>query len=385
MQIRKTIASDLPAVMQIYADARQMMVESGNHNQWTGGHPAQAIIENDIAEGKSYVCTDGETVLAVFYLDIAPDPTYAKIDGAWQRPDAEYGVVHRIARARGAKGAGAFCLEWCFGQIPNIRIDTHRDNAPMIKLLGRLGYKYCGTIWLENGDERLAFQKVGAGNRLEEMSAFFNSRAESYNEVHVGHIDGGIESKNVIASFLPAHTKSIIDFGIGTGLELKGIFDRFPNAKITGLDIAENMLDLLKKTYPDKRINLYCESYLDYDFGDNLYDAAVSVMTLHHYTHEVKTNLYRKIYQCVKQNGVYVECDYMLSAHEHENPQEVEDFHFSEYQRLKDEQGLTDSMKYHYDTPCTVDNQITMLLEAGFSKVSEVWRKKDTVVLVAEK
>jgi len=222
-------------------------------------------------------------------------------------------------------------------------------------------------------------------NKLEEMSAFFNSRAESYNEVHVGHLDGGIESKNIIASFLPGHTKTIIDFGIGTGLELKGIFDRFPDAEITGLDIAENMLQLLKETYPGKRINLHCKSYLDYDFGDNLYDTAVSVMTLHHYTHEVKTDLYRKICKCIKQNGVYVECDYMLPAHEHENPQETEDFYFSEYQRLKDEQGITDSREYHYDTPCTVDNQIKMLLEAGFAEVNEVWNKGDTVILVAKK
>ena len=161
MEIRKTTIADLPAVMEIYADARQMMAESGNPNQWTGGHPAQSIIENDIAVGKSHVCTRGGAIAAVFFLDTAPDPTYAKIDGAWLNPDELYGIVHRIARARDAKGAGAFCLEWCFGQIPNIRIDTHRDNAPMINLLKRLGYHYCGVIWLASGDERLAFQKAG--------------------------------------------------------------------------------------------------------------------------------------------------------------------------------------------------------------------------------
>ena len=222
-------------------------------------------------------------------------------------------------------------------------------------------------------------------NKLEEMSTFFNSRAESYNEVHVGHLDGGIESKNMIASFLPSRTKTIIDFGIGTGLELKGIFDRFPDAEITGLDIAENMLQLLKESYPDKKIKLYCESYLDYNFGDSLYDAAVSVMTLHHYTHGVKTDLYKKIYKCIKQNGVYIECDYMLPTHQHENPQEMEDFYFSEYQRLKDEQGITDSREYHYDTPCTVDNQIKMLLKAGFAEIDEVWGKGSTIILVAKK
>ena len=219
---------------------------------------------------------------------------------------------------------------------------------------------------------------------LEEMSAFFNSRSEIYNALHLEHI-GGMESKQIIASFLPSHTKTMIDFGIGTGLELEEIFKRFPDVEVTGLDIAENMLQLLKESYQDKNIKLHCESYLNYDFGNCRYDAALSVMTLHHYTHKTKTNLYRRIYNCVKQNGVYLECDYMLSEHEHENAQEMEDFYFSEYERLKYEQRINDEREYHYDTPCTVSNQIKMLLEAGFTNVREVWRKGNAVVLTAYK
>ena len=160
-------------------------------------------------------------------------------------------------------------------------------------------------------------------HHLEEMAAFFNTRAETYNTVHLEHV-GGMESKHIIASFLPEHTKSIIDFGVGTGLELEGIFERFPDAAVTGLDIAENMLQILRMTYPDKKMDLHLASYLDFDFGNSLYDAALSVMMLHHYDHETKTDLYRRILNCIKPNGVYIECDYMLSAHEYENAQEME-------------------------------------------------------------
>ena len=221
-------------------------------------------------------------------------------------------------------------------------------------------------------------------DNLEEMGAFFNTRAETYNTVHLEHV-GGMGGKQVIASFLPEHTKSIIDFGIGTGLELEGIFERFPDVEITGLDIAENMLQLLRMTYPDKKIDLHLASYLDFDFGNGLYDVALSVMTLHHYDHETKTDLYRRILNCIKPNGVYIECDYMLSEHEHENAQEMEEFYFRELIRLKSEQGISDNREYHYDTPCTVANQIKMLNDAGFSSVKEVWRKDNAVVLVANK
>ena len=220
--------------------------------------------------------------------------------------------------------------------------------------------------------------------KLEEMSVFFNNRAPIYEEKHLEHI-GGMESKQILASFFPPHTKSMIDLGIGTGLELEAVFQRFPDIEVTGLDIAGDMLKLLVEKYPDKKINLHCESYFDYDFGNCLCDVALSVMTLHHYNHQTKMDLYRRIHNSLKNNGVYIECDYMLSEHEYENPQAMEDFYFSEFERLKKEQGITDNREYHYDTPCSVANQKKMLREAGFSSVKEVWQKKNTVIIVANK
>jgi len=158
MTIRKTTLADLDAVMQIYAYARAYMQQSGNPNQWFNNHPPQSVIADDIQAGLSYVCEDGGRITAVFYFNVEDEPTYNNINGQWlnSRP---YGVVHRIARGPDAKGAGAYCLKWCEAMHPNIRIDTHRDNTAMLKLLDKLGYVYCGVIWLENGDERLAYHR----------------------------------------------------------------------------------------------------------------------------------------------------------------------------------------------------------------------------------
>jgi len=227
-------------------------------------------------------------------------------------------------------------------------------------------------------------ENVFIAENLEEMGTFFNKVADDYNTAHLEH-GGCMESKQIIAKFLPEHTKTILDIGIGTGLELASIFERFPNIKVTGLDIAENMLDILKENYPGKEINLHCESYFEYDYARNTYDAVISAMTLHHYTHEAKTELYRKIYGCLAAGGMHIENDYMLSEKVHKNAQEWEDFYFAEYARLKSEQGIGDDKDYHFDTPCTVINQIKMLREAGFTDVKEAWRKENSVVLVAKK
>jgi len=159
MTIRKTQLTDLTAVMDIYTYARAYMKENGNPNQWHNNHPPAATIEDDIKQAKSYVCERDGKIIAVFYFAIESDPTYSKIEGKWLNPDT-YGVIHRIARGPDAKGAGAFCMNWCYDKHPNIRIDTHKDNAAMLTMLERLGFVNCGVIWLENGDERLAFQKA---------------------------------------------------------------------------------------------------------------------------------------------------------------------------------------------------------------------------------
>ena len=159
MIIRKTTLQDFPQICRIFADARDFMRETGNPNQWGDVHPPLEVLNRDIQAGLSYACIHDDEIVGVFYYNIEVEPTYREINGQWLSNEP-YGVVHRIATARTFKGAGAFCLEWCLGQCRNLRIDTHRDNTPMRNLLNKLGFTYCGIIWLEDGDERLAYQKV---------------------------------------------------------------------------------------------------------------------------------------------------------------------------------------------------------------------------------
>ena len=165
MTIKKTTMAELPAVMQIYDEARAFMRESGNQEQWPEGWPSVEQITEDIEKGASYLClNDSNEIATVFYFKVEEDPGYAIIDGKWLNNEP-YGVIHRIARSQSVsntKGSGAFCVEWCFSQHQNLRIDTHRDNAPMLVMLKRLGFKYCGVIqlWPGKDGERIAFQKT---------------------------------------------------------------------------------------------------------------------------------------------------------------------------------------------------------------------------------
>lgn len=52
-------------------------------------------------------------------------------------------------------------FDWCEKICPNIRIDTHRDNRIMQRVLTKNGFTYFGLIYLKSGAERLAYQRVG--------------------------------------------------------------------------------------------------------------------------------------------------------------------------------------------------------------------------------
>ena len=159
--IRRSRPEQLDEIMEIYAGARTFMAEHGNPTQWGITHPTREMVEGDIEKGLGYVCMAGDRIAAVFHYRLGEDATYRVIeDGNWLN-DRPYGVVHRIASAGIAKGAASYCLEWALEQSGNLRIDTHRNNAVMQSLLKKLGFTYCGIIHVEDGSERLAYQKDG--------------------------------------------------------------------------------------------------------------------------------------------------------------------------------------------------------------------------------
>ena len=159
MEIRRTTPADKEEVLALYEAARRFMAENGNPNQWVNGYPGADQLEADMAAGGSYVCVREGKIVGTFYFAVGDEPNYHRITGGNWLNDQPYGVVHRITSAPGTHGVASFCLAWCFAQCGNIRIDTHRNNIPMQKTLEKNGYRVCGTIYLENGDERIAFQK----------------------------------------------------------------------------------------------------------------------------------------------------------------------------------------------------------------------------------
>ena len=214
---------------------------------------------------------------------------------------------------------------------------------------------------------------------LERMGEFFDARIAGYEEHQLNCIDSAQEFYPFTASCLPqipgAH---ILDLGCGTGLELGYYYEMVPSAVITGIDLAPGMLGELRNKYPDKSMTLILGSYFDVPFEERVYDAAISVESLHHFTKEEKIPLYEKLRNAMKPEGYFILTDYFAFSDEEER------FHHSELLRLKKEQGIADEAFYHYDTPLTVKHETEALLEAGFSYVEVLknWGATHTIKAV---
>ena len=200
---------------------------------------------------------------------------------------------------------------------------------------------------------------------LEKMSDFFESRLDGYDEHMMTNIQSADEFYPFTAKELPTDENChILDLGCGTGLELEEYYKLNPTARVTGIDLSEGMLARLKDKLADKDIDLIHGSYFDVPLGENVFDAAVSVESLHHFTKEEKTVLYTKLHQALKDDGYLILTDYFSLSDEEEAS------HRQNLSALKAEQGITDEELYHYDTPLTVAHETEALLEAGFSSVN---------------
>lgn len=193
--------------------------------------------------------------------------------------------------------------------------------------------------------------------KLEEMSDFFKARLGEYEE----HMAVWKKAYEYMGQIVPGSCRNILDLGCGTGLEIDEIRKAGNKGQITGIDMSEDMLGLLQQKHKD--VHTICADYFQYDLGSDIYDAAVSFESLHHFKPEKKEELFKKIYRSLRQGGIYIEADYIACCEEEEELlMEVCDS-----KRKKDQ--IPDNVFVHFDTPLTAGHEMELLRNAGFEDV----------------
>lgn len=168
MKFITTKKDNLNSIMAIVNDAQNYLA-SLNIDQWQDGYPDEEVILNDISNHESFIVeNESKEIVGTTMFTTRPEPTYTNIDGSWlTERNTKYGVIHRMAVRNKCRklGIAKFIFSACEqklkdSEIISMKIDTHEDNKGMQGLLKKLGYTYCGIIYLDDGDKRLAFEKL---------------------------------------------------------------------------------------------------------------------------------------------------------------------------------------------------------------------------------
>lgn len=168
--IRYSCKDDIDAMTSIFDEARGTIGKLGI-DQWQDGYPRLSDINKDLDLRSSRVIVDDfGNVIGTFSLFFDGEPTYDRIfDGHWLSGDENilYLTIHRVAIlvSHRGKGYAREMLEYSEEEarragLSSLRIDTHRGNVVMRRMLEKNGFHYCGIIYLDTGAERVAYEKV---------------------------------------------------------------------------------------------------------------------------------------------------------------------------------------------------------------------------------
>ncbi|MFH6999813.1 GNAT family N-acetyltransferase [Flavobacterium sp. FlaQc-57] len=161
--LRKADISEVPQIWSILQDAIEQRRLDGS-TQWQDGYPNELTVKNDVKNGHAYVLIENESILSYAAIMFEKEPAYENIEGKWLTND-DYTVVHRVAVSKLAKGKGIATKLFksiedlaLANNIHSIKVDTNFDNVPMLKILDRLNYTYCGEVFFR-GAARKAYEK----------------------------------------------------------------------------------------------------------------------------------------------------------------------------------------------------------------------------------
>jgi ribosomal protein S18 acetylase RimI-like enzyme len=169
-ELKLASISDIDEIMTIISDAKAYLKKQGL-KQWNlpDGYPNKSDLINDINQNECYIYLIDNTIIGVMVIMEKPDENYNEIDGKWLTSN-KYASIHRIAVRMNYHNQqiGIKMLLAAEDIIKNkniysIKIDTHKQNIPMLKTLDHLNYTYSGIIKLKRSNEdnlRLAYEKI---------------------------------------------------------------------------------------------------------------------------------------------------------------------------------------------------------------------------------
>jgi tRNA (cmo5U34)-methyltransferase len=186
-----------------------------------------------------------------------------------------------------------------------------------------------------------------------------------------------VESLVLAIPFAASAPIRVLDLGCGTGTIAKQVLERFPNAQVTCLDLAANMIAMARQklaNYP--RVSYVQEDFTEMD-GSETYDVVVSSLALHHLAADVeKRQFFRRIYLSLRPGGIFYNADVVLGTSDFLQRMYMQQWRAFMCRGISREEveGKWIPNYEAEDHPANLIEQLAWLTEAGFTDVDVLWK-----------
>jgi len=179
----------------------------------------------------------------------------------------------------------------------------------------------------------------------------------------------------------------VLEIGTGTGLFSEIFLNKFPDAKMDLVDLAEDMLNIAKERFSDNsNLNFFLKDILNFSPGGK-YDLVISSLAIHHLELDDQKRLYNKIFNWLKNDGIFVNGEMIAGETEFSNKM-YEKWILA---KAKDDDDLDGEAKsaaierLKLDKKVPISIHLKWLKSAGFSHVDCLYKAYCFGVLWAKK
>jgi tRNA (cmo5U34)-methyltransferase len=180
---------------------------------------------------------------------------------------------------------------------------------------------------------------------------------------------------------------AILDVGAGTGLLSSFLLEKFPEARLTLMDISENMLDMARMRFATRPGTEYiiCD-YSRSELGGP-YDIVCSALSIHHLSPEDKRLLFKRIFTALKPGGMFVNADQADGETPYFRQRYLDYWNgfLKNGPMTKEQHAEILKRRDTLDRNDTLSDQLSWLAEAGFMDVDIVYKNRTFIVTVARK
>jgi tRNA (cmo5U34)-methyltransferase len=215
---------------------------------------------------------------------------------------------------------------------------------------------------------------------MNKVKNHFEDEAELFDRVIltiIPHYPAMVQTLVDAIPFGSSESFRVVDLGCGTGNVAAQVLNAFPNAQMTCLDLAENMIAIARR----KLAQLPHVTYVTADINDfefrSKYDAIISSLSLHHLaTDDAKRDVYHRIYKALNSGGIFYNADVVLASNDF-----LQDLYMKKWRQFMAKSHSPEEIegtwipKYkEEDHPAKLLDHLAWMTEVGFADVDVLWK-----------